>query len=189
MLNLSQLARESPNVSFVRKIRSFRDPNIYLAENLADYQQNAPILDFPRYKRFLSQDKFMDRAYIIFQNVGLKKLSHKRIEILNWFVLHDDSGQELVYWNADHELFPTLASFDEVQEKQGLKEDDWVYDVFIRYLIPSNLPSVVEVNKYKFSNRKPEKDSLAEIIKDKIGELLPQPTPEPIPVRMYSRNS
>ena len=93
-------------------------------------------------------------------------MSIGKLEIPNWFVLHDDSGLELVYWNADHELFPTLASFDEVQGQQGLKEDDWVYDVFVRYLIPHNLASVVEVNKYKFSSRKPERDSLAERARD-----------------------
>lgn len=174
MLNLSQLARESPEYPQLRKIRSIRDPDIYLAENLADYQENAQSLEFPWYKRFPFPDKFMDKAYIIFQNIGLKKLDHEGMEIPNWFVLHDDSGQELIYWNANHELFPTTASFDEVQAEQGLKENDWVYDVFVRYLIPSNLPSVVEVNRYKFSNRKPEKDSLTE----RIGSLFPEFEPE-----------
>lgn len=174
MLNLSQLARESPNYSIVRRIRSIRDPDIYLAENLADYQHNAQSLEFPWYKRFPFPDKFMDRAYIIFQNVGLKKLNYEEIEIPNWFILHDYSGQELIYWNADNESFPTVASFEEVQKQQGLKDDDWVYDVFVRYLIPSNLPSVVEVNRYKFSNRKPEIDSLAERIRSFFPEFEPE---------------
>ncbi len=174
MLNLSQLTRESQEYPLLGRIRSIRYPDIYLAENLADYQEDAQSLEFPWYKRFPFPDKFRDRAYIIFQNIGLKKLTHKEMEIYNWFVLHDESGQELVYWNANHELFPTLASFDEVQAEQGLKEDDWVYDVFIRYLIPSHLPSVVEVNRYKFSNKEHEKDFLAERIKNFFPEFEPE---------------
>ena len=73
MLNLSQLARESPEYPLLGKIRSFRYPDIYLAENLADYQENAQSLEFPWYKRFPFPYKFMDRACIIFQNIGLKK--------------------------------------------------------------------------------------------------------------------
>lgn len=175
MLNLSQLARESPNYPLMWKIRSFRDPNRYLAENLADYQQNALKLEFPWYKRF--SFPHMDRAYIIFQNIGLKKLSHKGHEIPNWFALHDDSGQELVYWDTDHELFPALASFDEMQAEQGLKEDNWVYDVLVRYLIKHNLPSIVEVNRFNSSSRKPKKDSLAERIRSFFPEFKPELQP------------
>ena len=97
MLNLSQLVRESQEYPLLKKIRNFRNPDIYLAENLADYQENAQSLEFSWYKRFPFQDKFMDRAYIIFQNVGLKKLVYEKMEIPNWFVLHDAFGQELIY--------------------------------------------------------------------------------------------
>ena len=165
MLNLSQLERISENYSLIRKCRSFRDSDIYLAENLADYKQSASSLEFPFYKRFPFSAKFMDRAYIIFQNVGLKKLVDKEFEIPNWFVLHDNSGQEVVCWDANHELFPTIASFDEVQAEQGLRDSDWVYDVLVRYLIWSNMSNIVRVNKHDFSNRKLEKDSLAERIR------------------------
>jgi len=170
MLNLSHLARESPDYPLIKKIRSFRDPDIYLAENLADYKKNAPHLKFPWYKRFPFPDNFMDRAYIIFNNIGLKTLSYHSNEIPDWFLLHDDSGRELVFWNGNHDLFPTMDSFDNVRERQGLKDDDWVYDVFVRYLIHHDLPSIVEVNKYKPSNRKPEKDSLAE----RINHFFPE---------------
>lgn len=174
MLNLSQLERESQDYSLLRRIRSFRDPDIYLAEDLTDYQKNASELEFPGYKRFPFRDKFMDRAYIIFQNIGLKKLIYEEMEVPDWFILHDDSGQELIYWNENHQLFPTIASFDEMQAEQGLKDDDWVYDVFVRYLISSNLPSVVEVNRYRFSNRKSEKDSLTDRIKSFFPEFDPE---------------
>jgi len=177
MLNLSQIAKESSNYPVLRKIQNFKDPDVYLAENLADYHENAKLLEFPWYKRFPPSSKFRDRAYIVFQNVGLKKLVNGEMEIPNWFVLHDNSGLELVYWNADHELFPTLASFDEVQAEQGLKEDDWVYDVFVRYLIPNNLSSIVEVNRYRFSTKKPEKDFLAKRVRSFFPEFEPELQP------------
>jgi len=173
MLNLSQLARESPDYPLVGTIISFRNPDIYLAENLVDYHQNAPSLEFPWYKRFPLPDKSMDRAYIVFKNVGLKKLNLDP-DKPNWFVLHDDSGQELVYWNADHKTFPTMASFDQVQAKQGLKDDDWVYEVCVRYLIHSNLSSVVQVSRHRFSNRKLERVSLTERIMSLFPEFEPQ---------------
>ena len=170
MLNLSQLARECHEYPILRRIRSLRDPDIYLAENLVDYQESAKSLEFPWYKRLPFPDKSMDRAYIIFQNIGLKKLVREKMEIPNWFVLYDDSGKELVYWDADHELFPTIISSDKVQAERELK-DDWVYDVFVRFLIPSSLPSIVDVSAYRFSNTKPKKESLAERIRNFFPEF------------------
>ena len=175
MLNLSQLARESSNYPLLNKIQNIIDPDIYLAENIADYKENAPNFEFPWYKRFPLTE---DRVYIIFQNIGIKTLEdEERIIIPNWFVLHDDSGQELVYWNSDSKLFPARASFEEIQETQGLKEEDWVYDVFIRYLIKSNFPSIAEVRKYNFSDKKPERDTLAERIKSFFPEFEPSLQP------------
>ncbi|MFW6047365.1 MAG: hypothetical protein ACOCP4_06250 [Candidatus Woesearchaeota archaeon] len=174
MLNLSKLARDSPEYPIFRKIRSIRDPDIYLARSLADYKENTCSLDFPWYKRFPFTDNFMDRAYIIFQNIGLKKLSYEEVENPNWFLIHDKTGQEITYWNSDHDLFPTLTSFDELQSEQGLKEDYWVQDVFARYLISSNLLSIIEVNRNNFSNRKLEEESLV----DKIKDLFPNSEPE-----------
>jgi len=61
-----------------------------------------------------------------------------------------------------------------IATEQGLKEDDWVYDVSVRYLIPSNLPNVVEVNRHKFSNKRPEKVSLAERIRSFFPKFEPE---------------
>ena len=166
MLNLSKLARESSNYSLMTKIKLHRNQDVYLAENLRDYKKNAPTFEVPWYKTFPILDGSVDRAGIILQNVGLRKSSHE-----NWFLLHDDSGSDLVYWNADNPYFRAAISFEEAQEQQALKEDDWVYDVFLNYLIPDDLPNIVEVTKYKFSNKKPEKNSLAETIKNFSPEI------------------
>ncbi len=51
MINLSEIIRQQPETSFLRKLRSLRDPDIYLAENIRDYRENASNLEFPWYKR------------------------------------------------------------------------------------------------------------------------------------------
>lgn len=149
MLNLSQLARESSDYPLFRRIRGILDNDIYLAKNVKDYWQNAPSLKFPSYKRFPFLDNSMDRAYILFQNVGLKKLKHGMDESSNWFVLHDDSGQEIVYWNAEEDI----------------KYDDWVCDVFVKYYRSFNLSGIVRVNKYCFLNKESKRSSLHEKIR------------------------
>jgi len=176
MLNLSQLARESHNYSKLEIIQSSLYPDIYLAQNLVDYQSNSRELKFPWYKSIIP-NMLEDRAYIIFQNVGLKILVHEQVKFPNWFILHDDSGEELIYWNANHELFPATNSFRKAQQQSGLKNDDWVYDVFVRYLISKDLPSIVDVRKYKFSDKQPEKDSLVKRIRNFFPEFRPELQP------------
>src|SRR3989344_2613805 len=99
MINISEIIRQQPETSFFKKLRSLRDPDIYLAENIRDYRENAPNLEFPWYKRGVP------------------------------FVKDSDEG---VY----------------------------IYDILLRYLIKKDFPSIVEVRKYNFSNRKPEKESI-----------------------------
>ncbi len=179
MLNLSQIVRESPNYTLIQKVKNFRAPDVCIAENLADYQKNAPNLGFPWYKRSPLSSMFGDKAYIIFRDIGLKKLLLEKVEVPNWFVLHDYSGQELVYWDANNVLFPTCESFDEVHEKQGLKEDDWVYEVIVRYSQHStqkklSLSSIIKVNKYNSSNKNPKETSLIEKIRSFFPEFKPK---------------
>jgi hypothetical protein len=175
MINLSQLARESPNYPLFRKIKSVRNPDVYLADNVLDYQENAPRIVFPSYKRFPYTDKFMDRAHIILHNVGLKRYSCNNNTLANWFIIHDDSSQEVAYWNAEDELFPTRASFENLQDSQGLEANDWVYEVDIEYLIQNGMTSIVEVNKYASndSSKKEKRNYLSEIINGLLPEFNP----------------
>jgi hypothetical protein len=173
MINLSQLARESPDYPLLRKIKSALKPDIYLADDVLDYQENAPKLEFPAYKRFPFASKFMDRAYIIINNVGIKKYSYNQVTLPDWFIIHDDSAQEVAYWNANDKLFPTITSFEQLQESQGLKDDDYVSEVFLEFLIQNHMSSIVEVNKYiHYDNPKKEKRNyLSEIINGLIPEF------------------
>lgn len=177
MINISDIIRQQPETSFLRKIRSLRDPDIYFAENIRDYRENAPNLEFPWYKRdILFYSDCDDRAYISIMNVELNKLKINNFEIPNWFIIHDETYTEVVYWNANSDLIPTLHSFEELQEKQGLKDGDYVYDIFLRYLIKKDFTSIVEVRKYNFSNKKPEKESIIERVRGFFpkGEIIPE---------------
>ena len=176
MINISEIIRQQPETSFFKKLRSLRDPDIYLAENIRDYRENAPNLEFPWYKRGVPFVKDSDeRVYISIMDVGLSKLKINNIKIPDWFVIHDETYAEVVYWNINSNLIPTLHSFEELQEKQGLKDGDYIYDILLRYLIKKDFPSIVEVRKYNFSNRKPEKESIMERVRSFF------PSPEVIP--------
>jgi len=172
MINLSQLARESPNYPLLKKFKSIFIPDTYLANNVLDYQENAPKLEFPAYKRFPITDKYMDRAYIIINNVGLKRYSLSDITLPNWFIVHDDSSEEVVYWNENDKLFPTKTSFEQLQKNEGLKDDDFVSEVFLEYLIHNSMSSIVDVNKYvnHDSFKKEKRNYLSKI----INGLLPE---------------
>lgn len=168
MINISEIIRQQPETSFLRKLRSLRGPDIYLAENIMDYRENAPNLEFPWYKResiFYHAD-FMERAYISIMNVGLNKLRINNIEIPDLFVIHDETYTDIVYWSNS-------IPFEEVQ---GLKDGNYIYNILLRYLIKKNLPSIVEVRKYNFSNRKLEKESIMERVRGFFpkGEIVPE---------------
>jgi len=165
MINLSQFARESTEYSIWKKMRSLRRPDIYLAENIKDYRENAPNIDFPWYKKSSPHLDFMEEAYISILNVGINKLLLEGLEIPDWFVIHDESGSDVVYWNKKNYLTPALLSFEDAQENQGLRDGDHVYDIFLRYMIKKDFTSIVEVNKYKFSNKKRNRESAIERVK------------------------
>ena len=168
MLNLSQLARESGKLSFFKKIKSLRDPDICLAEDVNDYLENAPNMKFPIYKKDLCCCD--DRVYISIMDIKLETLKRNGYRIPNWFVVSDESGADVVYWCSDSIGFPALHSFEKLQEEQGLMDGDWVYDILLKYLIDYNLSNIVEVRKYNFSRKEYEQSSLL----DKIRGLLPE---------------
>ena len=178
MINLSELGRSSLVVPIWKKTQSLRDPDIYLAENIADYKENGPNLVFPWYKRFPSSDNFMDRAFISLMGVGIDKLRDKSgIEISNWFIVHDESGAEVMYWGGRNDVLPTIQTYAEAQEEQRLCDGDFVYDIFFRYLINHNLPNIIELRKFQPSNRQTEGESLTDRIRIFFPDYIPIPQP------------
>jgi len=183
MLNLSEEARKSPTHPFWRKINHFRDPDIYLAEDVKDFVDNGKNLPYPWYKKPVPHIIFsyLKRAYIIFQNVGIRTVEAElgiKDSGSNHFLVHDDSGVVVMYWGFEGQLdVGSRQSYEKAQDEQGLKKDDWVYDIFVRYIIKANLPTIVEVRKYRFSNPKPEKAKLLQRVREFLPTKLSIPQP------------
>lgn len=175
MINISELGRQSPRWSWWQKLDSLQTPDIYLAENVADYLEDAPHIRWPRHKQFFCSPS--PRAYIILHNVGLSVPEKLReLQDTHWFIMHDKTGRDLMYWDPEHPLCAAEHSYEEAREEQGLTEDDWVYEVFFRYFINYGFRHIVEVKKSHFSRRRHATDSLRERIRDFLpdSELFPQ---------------
>ena len=121
------------------------DPDIYLAENMGDYRENAPKIKIPFIQKIIS----IPRIYISINNVCIERLKVKDYIVPNYFKVHDDTGEDIMIWDKGNPLFSALHSFEEVQEKQFLKDKDWIQELFFRYYLNYDFPSIVEVNKYK----------------------------------------
>ena len=151
MINLSKLGRASSELSLVDKLKSLRYPDIYQAEKIIDLVDEGPNLPFPWYKKTPMMGNCNDRVYIIIENIGIRKLEINGVEIPHYFIVHDETYPLVTYWNGDHEYFPTLQSFEEV----GLKKEDHVCDILLKYLINQKFPSIVGVNN--FPRKKPKR--------------------------------
>lgn len=187
MLNLSELGRESPNCSLWHKLRTFRDPDIYLVENMRDYSDNVPLITFPWYKKPFPHKLFgyQERAYIIIPNVGIRTIE-KELNLdtddigSNFFVVHDNTDLKVMYWGDEKENYVnSIQSFDTASEVQGLQEDDWVYDIFVRYIIKVDLPTIIEVRKHNLSNKK----HVTKTLMERIREFFPQFLPNSLPIK------
>ena len=98
----------------------------------------------------------------------------KKIGGWNFFGPYDNTGQEVMFWR-NNPPFCAKMSFEQVQEEQGLKEDDYVHEVFSLYLLESNLSHIGEVQKNRASRRIVRGDPLVEKIKSFIPEIMPGP--------------
>jgi len=165
MINLSELAIKSPEVSLFRKFSLMRDPYIYLAENIRDYKENISKIEFPWYKRkgFMLNSS---RAYISIDNVRIDK-SNKH----NFFEISDSTGEDIMYWGD--EFFSQIYSFEEAQKQQGLKLGDKIHNIYFIHIIDHELPLIIEVQKYPQDkppkNNYPRKKS----IKERLNEIIP----------------
>jgi hypothetical protein len=179
MINLSELARKNPDYPLWWKIKYFVVPDIYFAENIRDLKENAHKIKIPWHKKS-TMGRNLDHILIQMINLGLKTnciCSDGGKVSPPWFVIHDSTGQEVAYWQEDEhdDILGTPHTYQLAKEKQGLKDDDWTYEIYLRYFLKGNLSTILQVNKYKFSN--PKKDSLLEKIKNYLpnSDLIPQP--------------
>ena len=121
MLNLSQLSRERP-LSLTTRIRLLLSPDYFLAENVADYNQNAVRAEIPWYKHFhsyfpLSPLDFL--FYVIINDVGVTQIPSEPPTL---FCLHDDSGVRLISWD-DKRTYRAQQSSDQFRQEHGINDN------------------------------------------------------------------
>ncbi len=167
----------NPDYPVLKKIHLIRDPDLYLAHNVGDFLTDVSKIEYPWYKRFpFVFDKIFDTAYVVINNVGISNYKHKDFVFPDWFWIHDETGKDLIRWDNYHDLTPNIVSYEEAQLKQGLQDEDWVYEVLFSYHINYKWGHIVDVNKY-YSRPEPEKESLFDKARRLLEEkLVPEPT-------------
>jgi len=182
MIDFSEFVRSNGNLSNIEIWKSLRAHNVYIAENVGDYLKNKDKIEMKWYQGFLPPlDFFTDKiGYVFINNVGVR-VSAFDVESArpSWFHVHDETGEELMNWHNDPSLIvaPPIRTFNEVQEQEGLKLDDFVSRVIIHYCIDIDLPCIIDVEKQKYKLRSDTKESLLEKVRSYslIPSLLPQP--------------
>ena len=108
MINLSAIGRSSL-YSTPEILRSLRGPDIYIAENMADFKKNAPNLPYPWYKQFSFEDRQTHRARILIYDVGIRSFySMKKEKTRENFLVHDTTEQAAMNWDSKRIYFPPL---------------------------------------------------------------------------------
>jgi len=168
MLNLSRLARNSTEFPLKDRAREFVGPEIYLAEDVKDYEEERPLIVPPWFKKnSLSSASLY--ALIAFHNVGIEGIPNERGLIEDLVKVHDGSSSTVMCWNKPGELFASHKSYFQRLEDGELLPQDWVYALTVAHSYYRGLPFVLEIEKSKFTRTKREKSSLI----DRINSLFP----------------
>lgn len=161
MINLSKLYYS--DVSLLEKVKHVMDPDIYLAESVADFKENARKVILPFYKRRFSIEP---SCFITIKGVGIDLLeSNEYLE--KYFSIHDYSSLMVAVWNSfDDSFYSPMRSYEQVQCEDGLRKQDFVYSIDFLYLINKNLPLIINVEKNKSGKKEQKKESLIDRVKD-----------------------
>ena len=174
MQNITDMIRQEGQLSWWGTYQAFRGPELYLAEDMADFNENVSRLPYPWYKWFPYEDRQIYRAYITIYNIGLRSFYGMEKEAeRHHFLVHDATGDAVMNWEPGREIFRPRNTFDEVHLQEGLTDDDWVFNIFLVYLIHEQLSYICEVQKVHPIQKQEEKISLLEQARDFISEPVP----------------
>ena len=167
MLNLGQFARKSDRISLREKLSELINPEIYVAGDIADYNQNKSVIVPPWYKKnfLLSASHY---AFVVFYNVGIDGIFDENSEnnsednepfrnyelIRNYVNVHDGSGSVVMNWTKKEKIYLAEKSYFEMLGNFELEVEDWVYRLIIRHSYERGVPFVANVVKNEFSNKK-----------------------------------
>lgn len=120
-----------------------RSPEVFLADNIADYKESVHNLNFPWYK----SGQHMERAYVLLHNIRIDVLRRNNKIVPDFFTISDGSGEDVMYWNPVTEIGKAIHSFEQCREEQELEPGDWIYSLFIRYFLRGDFSTIIELNK------------------------------------------
>jgi hypothetical protein len=153
MLNVSEIARKDSRFPLKGKIKSLFYPDTYLADNVADLEENAPKIRQNWTKR-LHPIHGNTKALVILDGVNIGP-TRKNSAL---YKLYDCTGRSLFYYYPCQEIL------------EGLKEEltsEFVYDMVVRYRDNFDIPYLVSFQKY------PSREELEKIpFSDRIACLL-----------------
>ena len=174
MQSVTDMLRREGQLSLWGTCQVLREPELYLAEDMADFNKNAPCLPYPWYKWFPYEDKQIHRSYITIYDVGLRSFYGMEKEDERYhFLVHDATGDAVMNWDPERNIFPPGNTFDEVHTQEGLTDDDWVFNIFLVYLIHERLSYISEVQKIRSRRTRKEKASLLK----QVRGFIPEPAP------------
>ncbi len=161
MINLSKLLRKK-DLTIKDKFYEYTSPEVYLAENINDYKINFQNLNPPWFKMYSYAD-------IIVHNIRINSIDNLIENIYEGIVMiSDETGKKLMYWEDKPNMFPAEETFKEAKQRQGFKDNDWIYTLQFKHVYGQNAPHVSYIRKNKFSNKKQEKS-----LSIKIEKLFP----------------
>lgn len=104
-------------------------PDVYFAENMADYKNNAPKIKLS----FAQRLNFSPTVCINVNDVYLERYMDKEDFFpYQLFSVYDGTGFDLMVWN-----------------KESLEKKVYVSEIFFKYSLKHEYPVIIEVNKYK----------------------------------------
>ena len=166
MINISQLARTSGDALLKDRVIGFVKPEVYVAENVADYEKNAMSLYPPLFKCSPLQHA-AHYAVVLFNNVGIKAIDNDS----NHVDIYDDSGSISVRWHENGRYLPAQKPYGEVLDTKELAPQDHVHELVVRHSYISRAPYVASFTRQP-QNAVEEQDSLPKRIKMLFPEIV-----------------
>jgi len=145
MINLSEYYLKSPRASLVNKVKTYFEPDYYIAESITDFKEQRESITIPFYKKMMFSQLYNGPSYYVLMH-NLKIEMHS--EDNHYFILHDHTNHLIALWHNDpNYLLRSEYSFEHAQQEQNLQARDIVSQVCINYLQKIDLPIIVHIKK------------------------------------------
>ncbi len=123
MINFTKQQLEEGNLTILDKISLLAHPNLYIAENIREYNETRDNLDVPSFLRSKLYPEVKNKIYVGLRNVHVTHLREQEK-----YALHDKSGKVCyVYWPN------TLETVVDPKQIRNVDQNGHLYNVTIVY--------------------------------------------------------